>query len=84
ENMYLDTTMIYIRDNIFPERKIKRPKPEVLLSYQDRILFGSDFPNIPYSYENSLLGLLDLDLSRNFYKDIFYKNAKKLFNLKID
>jgi len=84
ENLYLDTTMIYIRNNIFPERKIKRPKPDVLLSYQDRILFGSDFPNIPYSYENSMLGLLDLDLSRKFYRDIFYKNAKKLFNLKID
>jgi predicted TIM-barrel fold metal-dependent hydrolase len=84
ENMYLDTAMIYIPQNIFPERKIKCPKPEVLLSYQDKILFGSDFPNIPYSYEDQILGLLDLDLSRSFYENIFYKNAKKLFNLKID
>ena len=81
-NMYLDTAMIFIRNNIFPERKVKQPKPEILQSYQDRILFGSDFPNIPYPYEQSILGLLDLDLSRNFYKSIFFKNAKKIFSLK--
>ena len=84
DNMYLDTAMIYIPQNIFPERKLNRPKPEVLLSYQDKVLFGSDFPNIPYSYENSMLGLLEFDLSRSFYENIFFKNAKKLFNLKID
>lgn len=81
DNLYLDTAMIYIPDNIFPERKVKRPKPDELLSYQDRIIFGSDFPNIPYEYESSTKGLLDLDLSRNFYREIFYENAKRLFNI---
>jgi len=81
ENLYLDTTMIYIPNNIFPERRTKRPKPEVLFSYQDRIIFGSDFPNIPYDYEYSTKGLLEFDLSRGFYEKIFYKNAKRLFNI---
>ena len=81
ENLYLDTTMIFIPDNIFPERRTKRPKPDILLSYQDRILFGSDFPNIPYDYEYSTKGLLEFDLSREFYEKIFYKNAKRLFNI---
>ncbi len=81
ENLYLDTTMIYIPDNIFPERTTKRPKPDTLLSYQDRILFGSDFPNIPYDYEYSTKGLLEFDLPREFYENIFYKNAKRLFNI---
>ena len=81
QNLYLDTTMIYIPDNIFPERITKRPTKEDLISYQDRILFGSDFPNIPYEYENSTKGLLDLDLSREFYQKIFYENAKKIFQL---
>lgn len=83
DNMYLDTAMIFIHDNIFPERKNKQPKTEVLESYHDRILFGSDFPNIPYEYENAFSGLLDLDLSRGFYKNIFYNNAKKLFNIEV-
>ncbi len=81
ENLYLDTAMIYIPNNIFPERETKRPKPETLLSYQDRILFGSDFPNIPYEYKNSTKGLLNFDLPRKFYENIFYHNAKRIFNL---
>jgi len=81
ENLYLDTTMIYIPNNIFNERIKNRPNKEELISYQDRILFGSDFPNIPYEYERATKGLLELDMTRNFYEDIFYNNAKKLFNI---
>ncbi|MEJ2277445.1 MAG: amidohydrolase family protein [Candidatus Lokiarchaeota archaeon] len=64
ENLYLDTAMIYIPNNIFPERKPKLPNKEELIRYSDRILFGSDFPNIPYDYENSRKGLLNLDLPK--------------------
>ncbi len=81
ENLYLDTAMVFIKDNIFPERKVKQPSMDELISFQDRILFGSDFPNIPYKYENSTQGLLDFNLSRNFYENIFYENAKRLFDL---
>lgn len=81
ENLYLDTTMIYIPQNIFPERITKRPTKEDLITYQERILFGSDFPNIPYDYKNSTKGLLALDLEREFYQKIFYNNAKKIFQL---
>ncbi|MFO7794527.1 MAG: amidohydrolase family protein [Promethearchaeati archaeon] len=81
ENLYLDTTMIFIPDNIFPERKVKQPTKEQLISYQDRILFGSDFPNIPYEYKYSTQGLLEFDLSRNFYENIFFNNAKKIFQI---
>ena len=81
ENLYLDTTMIYIPNNIFRERKTKRPTPEDLLHYQDRILFGSDFPNIPYEYQNSTRGLLDFELPRNFYEKVFFYNAKRIFDV---
>ena len=84
ENLYLDTTMIYIPENIFPERITKRPNSEELISYQDRILFGTDFPNIPYEYNLSTKGLLGLNLSRSFYENIFFNNAKRLFNLTIE
>ena len=82
ESVYLDTTMIYIPDNIFPERGPKRPKPGDLLSFQDRILFGTDFPNIPYEYDNSTKGLLEFDLPRKFYENIFYNNSKRLFKIR--
>ncbi len=80
-NLYLDTTMIFIPNNIFPERKAKRPKPEDLISYQDRILYGSDFPNIPYEYKLSTKGLLELDLPKKLYEKIFFNNAKRLFKV---
>ncbi len=83
ENLYLDTTMIYIPENVFPERITKRPNSEELISYQDRILFGTDFPNIPYDYNLSSKGLLSLNLQKSFYENIFFKNAKRLFNLTV-
>lgn len=83
ENMYLDTTMIFIPDNVFPERKAKQPRVNDLLQYQDRILFGSDFPNIPYDYELSTKGLLEMELPKDFYDNVFFNNAKRLFKLSI-
>jgi predicted TIM-barrel fold metal-dependent hydrolase len=83
ENLYLDTAVIFIPDNVFPERIVKRTTPEELTSYQDRILFGSDFPNIPFEYQQSTKGLLELDLSKKFYENIFFNNAKRLFNITI-
>ena len=83
ENLYLDTTMIYIPENVFPERILKRPNSEELISYQDRILFGTDFPNIPYEYTLSTKGLLGLNLPKSFYENIFFNNAKRLFNLTV-
>jgi len=82
ENLYLDTTMIYIPNNIFSERKSKRPKEEDLITYQDRILYGSDFPNIPYDYQYSRAGLLEMDLPKNVHKKIFNNNAKRIFDIK--
>jgi predicted TIM-barrel fold metal-dependent hydrolase len=83
ENIYLDTAMVYINLNLFQKwrKKFELPKPQLLLSYEDRLLYGSDFPNIPYDYEFSTEGLLELELPKKFYENIFYNNAKRLFKL---
>ncbi|MFX0136721.1 MAG: amidohydrolase family protein, partial [Candidatus Hodarchaeota archaeon] len=89
-NVYLDTTMIFIpkKVHIFPEEDdpARIVGEDRLLSFieqnYDKILFGSDFPNIPYDYNESIKGLLDLNLSKKAYESIFYENAKKLFNLR--
>mgnify|MGYP006288211249 CR=1 FL=1 len=81
ENLYFDTAMIFIPNNIFPERTVKRPKAEDIIRYQDRILFGSDFPNIPYEYTKSTQGFFQMDLPKKVYENIFFNNAKKLFLL---
>ena len=81
-NMRLDTTMIFTQtdvfDTSFPDRLIDR-----FIHYRDRIFFGSDFPNIPYGYEESINGLLRLGLEKNVYENVFYKNAKRDLNLEL-
>jgi len=83
ENLFLDTAMVYIDLDLFQKWKknVELPKPELLLSYEDRLFYGSDFPNIPYDYEFSTKGLLELDLPKKFYENIFYNNAKRIFKL---
>ena len=79
-HMRFDTTMIFtetdVFDTSFPNEMIDR-----LIKYSDRVLFGSDFPNIPYEYEESINGLLRLNLEEKVYEQIFYKNAERDFNI---
>lgn len=88
-NIYLDTAMIWgpgaiglFREEDSPESILGMDR---LLSFMEknssRILFGSDFPNIPYEYRASIDELLKLDLSRTAFENILYNNAKRLFRL---
>ncbi len=46
-----------------------------LLQYQDRILFGSDFPLIPYDYEEERRWAWERGLPLEVQRKIFYDNA---------
>jgi len=46
-----------------------------LLQYQDRILFGSDFPLIPYDYEEERRWAWERGLPVEVQRKIFYDNA---------
>jgi hypothetical protein len=50
-----------------------------LVRYADRIVFGSDFPNLPYPYDEERSGLWARDLPLPVYRRIFYENGKALF-----
>jgi uncharacterized protein len=54
---------------------------EDLLRHRDRIVFGSDFPNLPYPYEEERRGLWARDLPLDVYQRIFRENARRLFRL---
>lgn len=75
ENLWTDTTMTlsgFISHDIDTER---------LVEFQDRILYGSDFPNIPYDKQKEMNYIKSLGLGKEIEEKIFYTNAKRLFNL---
>jgi predicted TIM-barrel fold metal-dependent hydrolase len=54
-----------------------------LVRYGDRILFGSDFPNLPYPYDEERAGLWARDLPADVYRRIFRDNALRFFGVRL-
>ena len=75
EGVFLDTAMVY---NGF----LGGPPPiQRVLEFQDRVLFGSDFPNIPYEWQSAVSAILDLRLGRTLEEKILCTNAARLLGL---
>ena len=51
-----------------------------LVRYQDRLVYGSDFPNLPYPYDEERRGLWARDLPLPVYRRIFAENGRRLFS----
>ncbi|MHA2304287.1 MAG: amidohydrolase family protein [Candidatus Hodarchaeales archaeon] len=77
-NLYFDTAMIGVKDNPAFDDKLSKISNEKLYSISDRLLFGSDFPNIPYRYQKSVIGWLERDMEYSFYEKLFFRNGKTL------
>ncbi|WP_328709125.1 amidohydrolase family protein [Microbispora hainanensis] len=78
--VFLDTTMAFTG---FTEETAPFPREAVplLLELQDRVLLGTDFPNIPYPYGEALTALADLDLGDEWLRAVCHDNAAKIFGL---
>ncbi len=80
DGVHLDTTMAFtpfIEENMpFPPAELPR-----LGELGDRILFGSDFPNIPYRYAESLEVLTKVAADDDWLRKVLYHNAARLFDL---
>ncbi|MEU2246104.1 amidohydrolase family protein [Streptomyces sp. NPDC019224] len=76
----LDTTMAFTD---FTEGFTPFPKAEHgrLADLGDRILLGTDFPNIPYPYAHQLHALERLGLGDDWLRAVCHDNAKSLFGL---
>lgn len=78
--VHLDTTMAFTD---FTEAQSPFPvelRPR-LLELQDRILLGTDYPNIPYPYRHALDSLAGLDLGDEWLRAVCHHNAARLFGL---
>ena len=77
--VHLDTTMAFTR---FTEERHPFPRAleDVLQERGDRILFGTDFPNIPYPYLEALDAVLDLGLGVEWQRGVLHDNAARLLS----
>ena len=84
ENLYVDTTMT-LTPAATPYVGIDpRTIPtELILKYQDRIMLGSDFPLIPYDYEEERRFVADRALPEATARKILHDNAARFLGLTI-
>ncbi|MFD9904675.1 amidohydrolase family protein [Streptomyces sp. NPDC059063] len=80
EEVRLDTTMAFTD---FTERIAPFPRDELgrLADLGDRILLGTDFPNIPYGYLHQLQALERLGLGDEWLRAVCHGNGARLFGV---
>ncbi|MGW7529117.1 amidohydrolase family protein [Streptomyces sp. NPDC054783] len=80
DQVRLDTTMTFtdFAEDFMPFPRHALPR---LAGLGDRVLLGSDFPNIPYPYVHQLHALERLDLGQQWLRAVCHDNAASLFGL---
>ena len=79
-HLYLDTTMaMSSRATAFVGVDPTAVSDADLLRYQDRVLFGSDFPLIPYDYDEERRWAWERGLDDSVRRKIFHDNALCFF-----
>ncbi|MFH8487666.1 amidohydrolase family protein [Streptomyces longisporoflavus] len=80
DQVRLDTTMVFTDFSEgfmpFPRRALPR-----IADLGDRVLLGTDFPNIPYPYVHQLQALERLGLGPAWLRAVCHDNAAELFSL---
>ncbi|RUP04638.1 MAG: amidohydrolase [Mycobacterium sp.] len=79
DNVRLDTTMAF---TAFIEETMPFPASELprVRDLGDKILFGSDFPNIPHSYAEALTAVTEIDgVDDDWLRKVLHDNAHALF-----
>ena len=72
-NLWLDTTMAL--SNYFDETGV----PDLRGLRLERIMYGSDFPNIPYAWDREINAIADRGLNAGQLEQIFAKTARGFY-----
>lgn len=80
ERTLLDVTMAFTD---FMERLSPYPREllDVLADHPDRIVFGSDFPNIPHTYAHQIEALVGLDMGDDWLRAVCHDNGARLLGV---
>lgn len=80
DNVQLDTTMVATdytdRFAPIPDGYVAR-----LAELGERVVLGSDFPNIPYPYAHQIAALARLDLGADWLRKVLWHNGARLMGL---
>ncbi|EFW91412.1 amidohydrolase 2 [Haladaptatus paucihalophilus DX253] len=78
EQVFLDTTMALSPRSAdvlgFDPSEIG---DDQLAELSESVMFGTDFPNVPYPYEAERRGLIERELSEAVYADVFRRTAER-------
>lgn len=80
ERVHLDTTMV---GTDFTERFAPAPPDYVrrLVDLRDKVVLGTDFPNIPYAYAHQIEALARWDLGDDWMRAVLWHNGARLMGL---
>ncbi|MFW6080500.1 MAG: amidohydrolase family protein [Desulfosalsimonas sp.] len=78
DNLWLDTAMA-VTDYLPMHNPVALSQMR-----EDRVMYGSDFPNIPYAWDRELKELDSLGFSGDRLEKLLYKNACEFFGIEVD
>ncbi len=61
--------------------RVSDAEVERLAAVGDRVLFGSDFPSIPYPYAHAVEALVGLGLGEDWLRGVLWGNAARVLGL---
>lgn len=76
DNLWLDTTMMLA--DFFA---IEDPTPHIV-ARPERVLFGTDFPNLPYAWDREAVRLARKPLTDRTLEQVCATSARELFNIR--
>jgi hypothetical protein len=77
DNVHLDTTMVFT-DYLEESAPFPPGLRRALAELGVKIVFGSDFPNIPYPYAHQIAALVRLELGDDWLRGVLHDNAARL------
>jgi len=77
DNLWLDTTMTLA--DYLPFDNV----PDLATMRADRLIFGSDFPNLPYAWDRELQRIARLNLDRERLLKLLSQNAVEFYAIKM-
>jgi predicted TIM-barrel fold metal-dependent hydrolase len=78
DNLWLDTTMT-LADYLHFENV-----PDLANIRADRLIFGSDFPNLPYAWDRELKRITNLNLTTEQLEKLLSQNAVQFYVINLD